>query len=136
MSRINARLRLVNTFSTGSLQRLITCHPDLQRLFREVIKHVDCEIVCGFRSREDQMVAYTTGHSKLPWPHSRHNSQPSMAVDVVPLPLHWNDTPTFQAFAVIVKEQASQLGIAIRWGGDYPHFKDWDHFELLETAAR
>lgn len=118
------------TFSTKSLERLLTCHPDLQRLFREVVQHVDCSIICGYRSKEDQLLAFHTGKSQMTWPHSKHNQQPSLAVDVVPSPVDWDDLDRFRAFAVVVKEQAAQLGIEVQWGGDWQTFKDLPHWQL------
>jgi peptidoglycan L-alanyl-D-glutamate endopeptidase CwlK len=43
-------------FGKDSLTKLSTCHPDLQKLFNEVIKHYDCTILEGHRSDEDQLM--------------------------------------------------------------------------------
>ena len=42
------------SFSQRSLDRLATCHPDLNRLFTEVVKHFDCTVLCGHRGQEEQ----------------------------------------------------------------------------------
>jgi hypothetical protein len=118
------------TFSTTSTARLLTCAFDLQRLFREVIRHVDCTILCGHRGKEEQMKAYTTKKSTLPWPHSRHNSMPSQAIDVAPWPLVWTDLHRFKEFAVVVKELGVRMDIPVEWGGDWPNFKDYPHWQL------
>ena len=52
-------------FGKDSLARLSTCHPDLQKLFKEVIKHYDCTILEGHRSDEDQLKAFNAGKSKI-----------------------------------------------------------------------
>ena len=60
-------------YSTRSATRLAECHADLQALFNEVIKHRDCSILCGARSKEDQDTAVAEGRSKAAWPTSNHN---------------------------------------------------------------
>lgn len=120
------------SFSTRSAARLLTCHHDLQRLFNEVIKHVDCTILCGHRGEQEQNEAYALGHSKVRFPNSKHNPNPSMAVDVAPYPVDWNDLNRFREFAVIVKECAARMGIKVRHGGDWKGFPDWPHWELVD----
>lgn len=130
----------MSSFSEKSKQRLSTCHPDLQRLFQEVIKHYDCTVVCGHRGKDEQDEAVRTGQSKLAWPYSKHNSLPSKAIDVVPFPIDWTDTSRFYHFGGFVLAVAMNLGIKIRWGGDWngnlqfrdEKFKDLPHFELVE----
>lgn len=118
------------SFSTKSEARLITCDHRLQRLFREVILHVDCTVLCGFRSKEDQDWAYESGNSRVRWPQSLHNKQPSLAVDVAPYPIDWKDIQRFREFAVIVKECAARLNIPVVWGGDWTGFPDFPHWQL------
>lgn len=74
-------------FSKRSLDNLESCHPDLQILFDEVIKHVDVSIIQGYRSEIEQNKAFDDGKSKLRYPLSKHNTRPSLAVDFVPFPL-------------------------------------------------
>ena len=106
-------------FSKRSLDKLNTCHPDLQKLFNEVIKYMDCTILCGYRDKEFQNKAYKEKRSKLKYPRSKHNKIPSLAVDVVPYPIDWNNINMFYFFAGFVKRTAISLGIPIRWGGDW-----------------
>lgn len=125
-------------FSESSIKRLQTCHPDLQKVFNEVIKYVDCTILCGHRDQADQDEAYRTGKSKLQWPRSKHNNAPSLAVDVVPYPVDWNDHKRFYYFAGFVLGIARTLGVELRYGGDWDgdfdlkdqNFFDLPHFEL------
>lgn len=127
-------------FGKKSEERLATCHVDLQRLFNEVIKHYDCTVTCGHRGKDEQDEAVRTGVSKLAWPNSKHNSLPSKAIDVVPFPIDWDDMTRFYHFGGFVLAVAKQLGIKIRWGGDWngdlkfrdEKFKDLPHFELVE----
>jgi len=121
-------------FSEKSKERLQSCHSDLQKLFFDVIQMADCAILCGHRDEADQAAACAKGNSNTPWPTSKHNSCPSLAVDVAPYPIDWNDIQRFKDFATLVKERASALGIAIRWGGDFRTLADYDHFELVESV--
>lgn len=128
-------------FSDLSNQRLDTCHPDLQRLFRAVVKEVDCTIVEGHRNRTRQNLMVKEGKSKVEWPKSKHNPMPSEAVDVAPYifkkGISW-DRNQCSYFAGRVKEIAIKLGVNIRWGGDWDGdgdlndqtFNDLIHFEL------
>jgi peptidoglycan L-alanyl-D-glutamate endopeptidase CwlK len=131
------------SFGDRSKNNLATVHSDLQRLFNEVIKGYDCAIICGQRPKEDQDKAYHEGRSKVQWPNGKHNSNPSMAVDTVPWfsnkpNIRWNDSQKFYHFAGYVLAVADQLGIGIRWGGDWDSdgelhdqtFFDLPHFEL------
>lgn len=126
-------------FSQFSKKNLETCHEDLQRLFNEVIKHFDCRVTCGHRGKEEQDKAYHDGKSKLKWPESKHNKMPSLAVDVIPFPVDWDDTRRFYMFVGIVRGIAAMMGIPIRsgadWDGDMEFtdqtFHDLPHFELL-----
>lgn len=128
-------------YSKVSQDRLSSCHPDLQQVFREVIQHTDCSILCGHRTREEQMQAYVDGNSTLPWPQSKHNVRPSLAVDAAPyLPgkgVSWEPRQCAY-FAGQVMTIARLLGVKLRWGGDWDRdgdvtdqsFNDLVHFEL------
>lgn len=126
-------------FSNTSLQRLETCHPDIQRLMHEVIKHFDCTVIEGHRSQEEQDKAYYSGRSQIKWPHGKHNSYPSNAIDVIPWPIDWADRERMSLFAGYMLATATQLGINLRWGGDWDRdtqvkdnkFDDLVHFELV-----
>ena len=125
-------------FSENSHRRLDECHPDLIRLFNEVIKHVDCSILCGHRGEADQQEAYLSGKSKLQWPKSKHNQTPSLAVDVMPYPIDWFDNPRILHFVGFVRGMAKAMDIPIRSGADWngnfdlkdKNFYDLPHFEL------
>lgn len=125
-------------FSRQSAERLATCHPDLQDLFEEVVQHFDCTVLCGHRTEEDQDQKYLQGLSRKRWPDSKHNQQPSLAVDVAPYPINWADHGRFRTFGGFVLGVAAARGLSIRWGGDWDQdtqtkdnrFDDLPHFEL------
>ena len=131
---------MMPSFGQRSRQRLTTCHTDLQILLEAVVQHYDCTIIQGHRGEDFQNEAFETGKSKLPWPMSKHNKIPSLAVDVAPWPIDWDDLNRFRVFGGFVLGVAATLGINIRWGGDWDgdwvfndqRFNDLPHFELLE----
>lgn len=124
------------TFGERSMANLNEAHPDLQRLFLEVVKHVDCMVIEGYRSPEEQEKLFHAGKSKIK-SGGKHNVKPSLAVDVVPYPVDWNDYKRFFHFMGVVQGIAYGLGIKIRCGGDWSgdnifneSFLDLPHFEL------
>jgi peptidoglycan L-alanyl-D-glutamate endopeptidase CwlK len=124
--------------SQKSLDRLNTCDPRLVLLVKEVVKSFDCAVLVGHRTEAEQDDAFHQGLSKLQWPKSKHNSLPSMAVDLAPWPIDWNNVEQFCYFAGFVMGLAESMGIKLRWGGDWNEnenprdetFKDLVHFEL------
>lgn len=125
-------------FGASSLKNLNEAVDPLQKLFREVIKLVDCKVIEGHRPKAEQDEAFNSGKSKLKFPNSKHNSMPSKAVDVVPWPLDWEDTKRFYRFGELVVKTAKEMNIDLRWGGDWDGdgdytdqtFNDLVHFEL------
>lgn len=125
--------RKMYKFSQLSLERLSTCHPDLQRIFNEVIKEMDCTIVCGYRAEKEQNMAYESGYSQLRFPYSKHNTNPSLAIDVIPYPSLYSDSKAIYHFAGYVKGIANKLHIPIKWGGEWKTLVDLPHYELTEV---
>jgi peptidoglycan LD-endopeptidase CwlK len=127
-------------FSKQSLANLKTCDKRLQKLFNEVIKHFDCSIIGGYRSDSEQDYYFKKGLTKLSKGKSKHNLQPSQAVDVCPYPIDWNNHKRYILLAGYVKGIASQMNIKIRWGGDWDSdnimkdqtFNDLPHFEIID----
>ena len=125
-------------FGKSSKKRLSTCDSKLQEVFNEVIKHVDCSVLEGHRSKDRQNKLYEEEKTKVKYPDGRHNRQPSSAVDVTPYPVDWKDRERQTLFAGFVIGVASQMGINLRWGGDWDQdfqvvdnrFDDFPHFEL------
>lgn len=126
-------------FSSRSLQKLSSCHDDLQQVMIEVVKIWDCTILCGHRDKEAQDGAFESGKSKVQFPNSKHNQKPSMAVDVAPYPIDWSDLERFRRFAWFVKGVGIGMGINLRLGADWDgdndikdqNFHDLPHIELI-----
>jgi peptidoglycan L-alanyl-D-glutamate endopeptidase CwlK len=125
-------------FGKRSIGRLQTCDQKLQELFYEVVKHFDCSVIEGHRGEERQNKAYAEGKSKLKYPNGKHNQTPSIAVDVAPYPIDWSDRDRFHYFGGFVLGVAKEMGMNIRWGGDWNQdtqtkdnkFDDLVHFEI------
>jgi len=134
----------VPQFGKSSLEQLATCDPRLQVLFELVVQKVDCKVICGHRSNEQQALELAQGSSTLGPGMSKHNRTPSLAVDVVPYfavapHIRWDDVKTFSRFVGYVEGVASVLGIRLRvgldWDGDWEwrdqKLHDLPHFELV-----
>lgn len=126
-------------FGKRSREALSTCHPDLQKVFNEVIKHVDCSVLEGARSIERQKTLVAQGKSKTMKSKHIPKNGVSHAADVIAYPIDWNDKERNLLFAGFVKGVAAAMGIKIRmgadWDGDFStkdqSFHDLPHFELL-----
>jgi len=128
-------------FSKRSLARLETCDHRLQIVMKRAIARYDFTVLCGHRSKQEQEDAFERGASKLRWPNSKHNKTPSLAVDVAPFPIDWDDLGRFREMARIIMEEADKAGIKLRWGGDFnmngkpdDKFVDMPHFEINERS--
>lgn len=133
-------------FSKRSLDNLATCHQDLQVLFNEVIKTFDCVVTEGYRNKEDQEKAFNEGKSKVHYPYGNHNKNPSMAADVYPYPINFDDEKLaiwFGGYVLGIAQKLKDEGKMthnIRWGGAWnglgklntgKMLSDPGHFELI-----
>ena len=116
-------------FSFKSKERLNTCHEDLIRLFQDMIICTDCSILEGHRTMERQKELFKQGKTKTLG--SKHLSLPSNAVDVMPYPIDWADLEGQHLFATKVYAKAMELGIKVKWGGNFKNFYDAPHWEII-----
>ena len=127
------------SFGSTSQERLETCHPNIQEILNEAIKYIDFSILCGTRDRVAQDKAVADGASKVAYPNSKHNNSPSIAVDIAPYPIDWDNAERFGFLQGIIRGIALMKGIPIRsgidWDGDGDitdhKFMDWPHIELV-----
>jgi peptidoglycan LD-endopeptidase CwlK len=128
-------------FGKTSLTRLSTCDERLQKIFNEVIKSIDCSILCGHRGEAEQNRLFAERKTKVIYPHSKHNTWPSKAVDVIPFPLKdWKNIELFKTLAAYIKAEAAVQGVKLRWGADWnmngrtddERFLDYPHWEIVE----
>lgn len=121
-------------FSARSKRQLETCHPSLKQVFYSIIEKYDCAVLEGHRGKIKQNRAFREGKSHLRWPDGNHNHEPSDALDGAPWPLDWGgplvvdgkiDKKNLHAllrwhhFAGFVQGVAEEMGIKLRWGGDW-----------------
>lgn len=129
----------MNKFSSTSRERLETCHPLLQELMGHVLNQIDITIVCGHRTAIEQNNAYADGKSRLKWPKSKHNAYPSLAVDIAPYPIRWEDTESFRKLGDIVIKcwdkipDERRTGWKLVWGGSWQNFTDLPHYQIEST---
>lgn len=134
------------SFSPQSNAHLDTCSDDIQRLFRTVVKDYDCSIWEGHRGKALQNQYLQEGKSRVAWPDGKHNDMPSNAVHVVPYPFPgWDKEKEIEViracyhFAGYVRRVAEEMGIKIRWGGNWDRdtvmndqtWMDLIHYELV-----
>ena len=125
-------------FGRVSKLKLSTCDERLQAVCEKALSYgvMDLTIIEGYRSQERQLELYHEGRTKIKkgW----HNSKPSRAVDIAPYPVDWNNTYKFYIMAGLMFAAASELGVKLRYGGDWDGdftntdqtFHDLPHFEL------
>lgn len=129
------------SFSSKSLEKLNTCHPDIIKIMKEAIKHVDFTVLEGARSKERQAELVRQGKSKtMKSKHIPGDDGLSHAIDIIAYPIDWKDKERQLLFAGYIKGIANALGIKIRmgadWDGDFytkdQTFNDLVHFELVD----
>lgn len=142
------------TFGAKSQERLNTCHEDIQAILNELIKIYDFSVLEGHRSVATQQQYFKEGKSKLDGlvKLSKHQSYPSMAVDIMPYKKGTNafsgdeyDDRRFYVMMGMVKAIAARLleegkithsvRFGLDWDGDDTFrdqsFHDLPHFELV-----
>ncbi len=138
-------------FGKTSSERLATCHPDIVKIMNvAIVDGPDFSIACGRRGKKEQDYAVAMGYSKVRFPDSKHNAKPlSLAVDVAPYPVDWDDLKRFHVLAGYIMAIAQMLydddeiSHLLRWGGDWD--RDWcytdqkwhdlPHFELYDPKG-
>lgn len=113
--------------------------PALVSVVRRAIEltSVDFRVIEGVRTEERQRQLVRNGASQTL--NSRHIT--GHAVDCAPLVngvIPWNDQSKFKAVSDAMFQAAKELGVKIRWGGDWNEngrsndekFYDGPHFEL------
>lgn len=129
-------------FGKRSRERLNGVDAKLVNVLNEVVKYFDITIIEGLRSqkRQDELVA--EGKSKTKF--GKHVL--GKAVDLAPYPIDWRARDDFHLLGGFILGVASQMGVNVRWGGDWSasslykgkrttkdnSFDDLVHFELKE----
>lgn len=123
-------------FSQKSLERLSTCHPDIIFVCKELIKQYDFSVLEGYRNKEAQELAFKNGKTQLHYPYGNHNKKPSLAVDLAPYPVDWNNLERFKEmwirFDTLAKyfKECGKITNDFEWGGNWKTLKDYPHIEI------
>ena len=125
-----------------SQERLKGVHPDLVRVMHKALQDAPFpfRVIDGLRTVTRQKELVRIGASKTM--RSRHLT--GHAVDIVPLvdldrdgKLETEELfngPLIRQLAPVVKAAATDLGVALEWGGDWKTFKDGPHWQLSWKA--
>ncbi len=117
------------------MKQLNTCHPDLIRVFLRVCSGWDCTVIEGKRTPRQQRIYEAHGASQtLESKHVYPLGSPSLAVDVAPYPIRWQDLVRFYAFAGFVVGTAREMGVTLRWGGDWDSDRDFHDQDLVDLV--
>jgi hypothetical protein len=143
-------------FGPKSSERLKTMHSDIQSVLIAVMAESetpeeDFIIIWGWRSEEEQRIAFEKGTSHVLPPKSYHNCserddgsydmEMSDAGDTMPWPIEWpdkeNDTPVeyvrkmlrIYNLAYRILKKAEELDIELEWGGMFKNFFDGPHYQ-------
>lgn len=138
-------------FSKKSQALLDQVHPDLQLVLTCAIKYIDFTVLDStIRTKEQQAQYVKEGKSKTM--NSKHlkrlvpeyDKEYSLAVDIAPYPIDWNDRESFCLMAgyilgiAKVLKSEGMIHSDIIWGGDWNQnsrtkdekFSDCPHFEI------
>ena len=94
----------MNKWGGESHRQRSSCDVRLNLIGDIVLQLKDHSVIKGHKGKEEQDLAFMDGHSKLKWPHGKHNKLPSIAIDVRAWP--WPDDPQEQR-----EEQLYLLGL-------------------------
>lgn len=143
----------MNNYQLGrtSLERLSTCHEDLQKIILTAIalSPIDFGVAEGHRSVERQKLLFDEGKSKIDGINKKgkHNYNPSLAVDIyayVNGKAMWEERHLCTIAGIIIAtanmmHMQGEIESTLRWGGNWDGdgeiisdqtFMDLPHFEL------
>lgn len=136
-------------FGTRSKAVRATLHCDLQAIVDKALSYgiYDFGLTCGHRTVEQQQQLFAEGKTHIDGISrlGKHNQTPSEAVDFIPSPGEinginvWSDKQRFAVIAGLLMAAAAELGIKVRWGGDWDgdgnnadsRLHDMPHLELV-----
>jgi peptidoglycan L-alanyl-D-glutamate endopeptidase CwlK len=127
---------LMYRFGRKSKERLKGVDHRLIKVLDELIKIMDVTVIEGLRSEERQKELLEKGATKVKY--SRHME--GKAVDLAPYPIDWENRDGFHYMGGMIRGIAHQLGLKIRWGGDWNSdgdvkdngFDDLVHIEIKD----
>ena len=117
-----------------SLSRLQGVNPSLIAVLKKACESMpfDLTVIEGLRTPERQQELLKQGATKVAV--SRHMS--GNAIDIAPYPIDWKDTARFKEMARIMFESAHELGITIRWGGNWSRIDENQPYPPLAPGKK
>lgn len=123
-------------FGKRSRERLKGIDTRLINVLNELIKMMDVTIIEGVRTKERQAELLKQGATKVKY--SKHME--GKAVDLSPYPIDWENRDGFYYMGGMIRGIAKQLGLKVRFGGDWDsdgdtkdnNFDDLVHIEILD----
>jgi peptidoglycan L-alanyl-D-glutamate endopeptidase CwlK len=120
-------------FSKRSKSNLAGVHPDLVRVAKRALELTDVDFMVteGLRTKARQRQLVKSGASRTM--RSRHLTGHAIDVAAWVGEVRW-DWPLYEKIAVAFKRAAKELGVPIKWGGDWKSLRDGPHFQLTWKA--
>ncbi len=114
----------MNKFGTQSMEALETAHATLRTVAHKVLEVKDHSVLVGHRSEIEQDAGFNASPqtTRLKWPEGKHNSFPSMAIDVqtYPRPADEQDLREEQMYLLgLYVGVAKYMGVELRTGADW-----------------
>jgi len=145
-------------FGQKSMSKLMTCEQSLQTVMNEAIKIVDFSVIFGNREQDEQFELFQKGRKKVNgvWQienkneivtfkdgyekKSKHNFEPSRAVDIIPYPFpgwgtkEFNEQMHYIAGVVMAISfefyKSGKIQKQLTWGGFWKNLVDLPHIEI------
>jgi len=145
---------MTTTLTERDLARLKGVHPKLVEIIHAAAKDPSCppfQVIEGVRTLDRQKELVAKGASRtLNSMHIPKSDGFGRAVDLVPLPVNWNDIPSFKKLKASILAAAKQRKLRVRSGADWDEngvvdaeelaayikkfgrrpLVDWPHFEI------
>ncbi len=121
--------------SARSKARMAGVHPDLQKVVKRALElsQFDFGITSGKRTAEEQNALFKNNKSQLDGYARISRHQTGCAIDYVVYNENGKVTwgwSYYEQVSWAFKQASKELGIPIKWGGDWTSFKDGPHIEL------
>ena len=103
----------------GCNERLKEGSETIQKFFLAIKKENNfVHTSCVHRGETEQNEAFKNKSSKVQWPNSKHNKNPSTAIDIFQINV-LGKAIFDPVYCAKVNDLAKKLGFKIRWGGDW-----------------
>ncbi|MFL7024148.1 M15 family metallopeptidase [Enterovibrio norvegicus] len=125
--------------SSRSKKRMGGVHADLVKVVERAIEltQFDFGITSGMRTAAEQNALFKDGKSQLDGYSRKSRHQSGHAIDFVVYDENGKVTWGWSYYLQVsyaFKQAALELGVKIKWGGDWVSFKDGPHIELDKSV--